>query len=148
MSVRIVRARIEHAPAIAQNLSEIGVTEIENLGRAEEEIADEIEASLYSQVGLYKGKVACIWGVRVVNLLESTGFIWAVTTKIVEEQPFLFARHSKITIDGLMAEFKILHGIVQPRHKRSIRWLKFLGFEILPKREMLGREYYPFIRRA
>jgi hypothetical protein len=146
--VEIKPVRDKYIPELVSNLSDIARADIEDFGRLEAKLADEIKGSIFTQVGLWRGQVGCLWGVRKANLLDRYGYLWAMTTNLVEEHPFIFARQSKMVIDQMMEEYDCLHGVVRPELKRSIRWLKFLGFEILPLQNLEGTNYYPFLRRG
>ena len=70
-------------------------------------------------------------GVTSVTLLSDTAYLWIVTTKVVEEHPFVFARYSQMFIRSLLQQqYTSIQGCVDPQFTKSVRWLKWLGFEI------------------
>lgn len=143
----IARAEPRHAELIAENLSVHAEKEFAGIDGVAA-LRGEIEGSILASVGIFKNEVAVVWGVRAASLFDHIGYLWLVSTKICDEHPFTFARHSKLVVDELMETFQCLHGLVEPKYKRNIRWLKFMGFEICHTQVINGERYHPFLRRA
>jgi hypothetical protein len=88
-------------------------------------------------VGKIDDEVACLWGVDQASLISSSAMIWLITTKVLEEHPFVFVRHSQIKLAELRKRYHYIHGVVQVENERSTRWLRWLGFK-LSEPEMFG----------
>ena len=100
---------------------------------------ERVQESRHCFVGRANGELAVLWGVLMPSLLTGIGVIWAVTTTVADEHPFVFARHSKLAVDEIKQHYTELKGLVDPRYKRSIRWLKWLGFEVGPITSFQGQ---------
>lgn len=142
---RVVKAPAlpEHAWAIAENLRDS--PDVERISFTDMQLA--LERSMTAQSWLLDGKLVCVWGIVPTTLTSLAGLVWMVTTKEADECPLIFARHSKMELDRIMQKYTMLHGVVKPSYARSIRWLRWLGFEILPSERMHGERVYPFVRR-
>ena len=82
------------------------------------------------QYGLVDGRVACVWGLIPPTLLSESAYLWLLTTDIVAEHKFLFVRNAQIYVGDMLKRYPTLYGDVGD--PRAIRWLRWLGAEILP----------------
>lgn len=129
--VEIKQARSEHAAAIVENLRDVNLHDLEfTASTALDILEDEIAKSIFAYVGMVDGRAVALWGVQSSGMVSGYGYLWLVTTKAADEHPFLFARRSKLFVDEISRSFKTLHGMVDPKFSRSIRWLRWLGFEV------------------
>lgn len=108
----------------------------------------EINDSLYCFTGLVEGRPAVIWGIKPPSLTSDVAYLWAITTTLVDEYPFVFARHSQEFIKLVSDKFPKLTGYVQNENERSKRWLKWLGFKIAPPVSYNSQFLCRFERRA
>lgn len=92
-------------------------------------VVNEFAASCFAFAGFIDGEVACVWGVRTSSLLNNSGYIWLLTTKLVEDHPFVFVRHSQRVLKELSLNFSTLCGYVLTDFSVSIKWLTWLGFK-------------------
>lgn len=127
MKIQIVDARPEWAPKLAEIVRKEQVEEITKYG--EDTLREQIERSVISKVGFVNEVPAIVWGVLMPSLTNGTAVLWALTTRHVEDHPFVFARHSKLEIERLRSTFAEIVGVVDCDFRRSIRWLRWLGFE-------------------
>lgn len=105
------------------------VHEIEVIGKEKKLILSQaIDKSLYVWAAQIGGKVACIWGLQVKNVMDDRAMIWMLSTELVLEHPFMIARHSKLFLETV--RFNTIYGYVYKDFERSIRWLKWLGFTV------------------
>lgn len=89
------------------------------------------------------GEVACMWGVRPADLMGWTGVPWMLGSEAVAQNGTLLLRHSRQIVARWRGMYPVLRNMVDARHERSIRWLRWLGFEIGPA-VPLGRGGLPF----
>ncbi len=80
--------------------------------------------------GLYNGRVMCIWGVGRVSYLSKEGIPWMLTSDLVDVHYREFLRSSARYMIEINKEAIILVNMVDTRNRKSIRWLKWLGFTV------------------
>lgn len=112
------------ARAFAVDLQEV----VDPTGSFKQAMANSAE----SWIVYFDGKPAVLWGVFLESLLSDEAIIWTVTTNVVEHYPLLFLRGSQQVVKYLLRHYEILTGKVDATYDRSIRWLRWLGFEVLP----------------
>lgn len=93
-----------------------------------------------------------MFGVACARALTFTGSPWLLTSHAMPRYSKTFLRGSKIFVEEWASEFPVLRNFVDVRHRRAIRWLEWLGFEVDRSREVLmgpGRSpFYKFEMRA
>ena len=119
---------------IKQIVSKMRLEEgIERVGLDKEAIVKSaVNEASYVFTALIDGKPACMWGIYQQTMLSDTAYMWLITTPLVEEHQFFFARKSYIYLAELKLHFRVIQGHVDSRFKRSVKWLKWLGFTIYP----------------
>jgi len=133
---------------ICENLRENSILDTELVGiKLVEEMASALEASLVAYAGFVDGDLIAIWGVKSSSMVSGYGYLWMVTTKTADEHPLVLARYSRRVIDYLLNHYSLLHGFVGWKYERSIRWLKWLGFEIGEPERHDKVMVRPFVRR-
>ena len=97
---------------------------------------DALKHSIYHTnrplTGLYTGKVMCIWGVGKIAYLSKEGIPWMLTSNLVDIHYREFLRQGRGLIEDMKKEAVILINMVDTRNRKSIKWLKWLGFTIHP----------------
>ncbi len=95
---------------------------------------DALKHSLYHTnrplTGLYNGSVMCIWGVGKITHLSKEGIPWMLTSNLVDTHYREFLMRGKSLIIDMKKEAVILLNMVDARNRKSIRWLKWLGFTV------------------
>lgn len=95
---------------------------------------DALKHSLYHterpRTSLYNGRVICIWGVGKVSFLSKEGLPWMLTSDLVDQHYREFLRRGSKYLVDMQKEAIVLINMVDVRNKKSIRWLKWLGFNI------------------
>mgnify|MGYP003625007109 CR=1 FL=1 len=74
------------------------------------------------------GEFVCMFGVGYAALVSDTGIIWMLGTDLIEQYKGAFIRHSKRYIEAMLTIYPVLSNYCDVRNKRTIRWLKFMGF--------------------
>jgi hypothetical protein len=106
-------------------------------------------ASALLYVGLVDGEPVCCFGVVPASLLTGIGCPWMVATPGVERVARRFALASAPVVEEMQALFPQLLNFVDNRNVKAMRWLEWLGFQLLPAMPM-GPDalpFRPFIRR-
>ncbi len=102
-----------------------------------------LEASRDATTGLADGRVVCMFGVGPAAIISTTGIPWLLTTDGVERHARAFLKRNKAVVAAMRAKYPLLRNYVDERNTVAIKWLKWLGFEILPA-EPFGVEGLPF----
>jgi len=76
----------------------------------------------------YDGKVMCIFGVNPIK--DQIGIIWLLGTKFFDEHGNVFIFRCKTVFDEVMRPYKYVLNYVYVENKKSIKWLRWLGFKI------------------
>lgn len=83
-------------------------------------------------VALADGAPLCAFGITPVSILSGSGCPWMVSTYALDNCAADFIRHCKHDLQSFFGEWQLLYNLVDARNVRAIRWLKWLGFKVLP----------------
>lgn len=117
-------------------------------------ILDSIRLSESAFTLFFDDEIAAIWGVvpiRKTVLTDPVGaVVWLLSGAVVNRHPMTFARISKRAIRWLDHRYPVLHNAVDCRYGAALRWVKWLGFEVLDPIPFghAGLPFCPIIRRA
>ena len=90
------------------------------------------------------GKLACIFGVAPLDgLLGRRGSPWMLGTPVIDRNPRVLIDMSPAYLDTMLGQYPHLINRVDARNRRSIRWLKWLGFTLHPA-QMFPGHTHPF----
>jgi hypothetical protein len=130
----ILPGRVEHAEALAAALRPADRAECEALVGHDNVLAcirESYEHSLWSLTACEPaGPVVAAWGVRPLSILASKGMPWLLTGQGIERHRLTFARASIFWKQAMHEDFDFLENHVDARYEVSIRWLRWLRFEI------------------
>lgn len=94
---------------------------------------------------LHEGDVGCIVGYSANNPLAYKACPWLLASPLVHRSPRYFLRASRSFLDSLLAKHELLTNVIDARHTRSLKWIKWCGATLYPATAM-GPEGLPFIR--
>lgn len=101
---------------------------------------------------LEQGRLLCIWGVREWRetlLGEPVGLVWMLGTRAL--RPRALVEASRVIVRNLLRDYVELQALVDARYRGTFRWLRWLGWQVLPA-VPVGAERLPFhpvrVRRA
>lgn len=148
----MVPATLDHAQELAWNMREADRQEVWAAAHYSPRQATffSLEASRDARVGLVDGRVVCMFGVGPAAIVSTTGVPWLLTTDLVKKHAGPFLRRNKRVVEEMLAAYPFLRNHVDERNTMAIRWLRWLGFEILLA-EPFGAEglpFHPFEMRA
>lgn len=141
---RVVAADSSHIAAIASRARHADRLELWASARqtpAQALLAGMAEGDAYT--GLIDGEPACMFGIVRANLLGGFGVPWLVGTDCVERNARAFLRESRPVFDALRTGYHVLANHVDERNTAAHRWLRWLGFTLLPP-EPHGPDGLPF----
>lgn len=106
--------------------------------------------SLKSWTAELDGEPCCIFGVATASLLFGEGVPWMMGTPTMDRGYGILVRETPRYIDQMLELFPYLSNHVYTGSKRSIRWLRRVGFEIHPPVPYgaKGALFHPFDMRA
>lgn len=122
----------EHIVELSKNLRESDKMEIQaSHGRPPyEAIRDSVAMSPEPLTGLVDGKVMCIFGVGVASPLSTKGSPWLLGSDLVDEHSKIFLKLNKVWLEAVKDRYEELENYVDVRNKKTIVWLRWLGFKI------------------
>ncbi len=143
--IDIVPATLDHAKRMAPNLRQADVDEILAASRSRplEALEKSLEFSREAWTALVDGEPACMWGAGPLGIFGGTGGIWLLGTDVIEKHPKKFLIESRRFLEIISTVYIKLSNYVDARNTVSLRWLKWLGFEI-SEPEPFGAEGLPF----
>lgn len=94
---------------------------------AEEKLHNFVSLSASVFIGKIDDKVACVWGFIQPSLLSQQAYMWLLTTKMVEEHPFIFIRRAQRHVQEMLKLYPLLVGECRVEDRAAQRWLKLLG---------------------
>jgi len=109
----------------------------------ENAVKTSVNLSTYSKTGLVNDELVCMWGVCPISLLSSSGSPWMLGTDLIKKKQRIFLRRSKPWLDDIRKDYRYLENFVDERNVMSIKWLKWLGFE-MDEAEPYGIHGEPF----
>jgi len=86
-----------------------------------------VDTPRWCWTGLRDGVPVCIFGVSALSLLDGTGVPWLLGTEGLDAK---FLIKGKAIVRLLQKEFPNMVNYVHVDNKKSIRWLKWVGFTI------------------
>lgn len=134
MKVEIVEAGFCHVMEALGNLREHERAQCEKMWGAEieKEAARIYAQSLLTYAGLMDGKCVVVWGVYSPRILADEGYVWLLGTRLIEEHPIVFLRHSRQALALIRPIFRQLYGVVLTEFECGRKWLEWLGFDVGP----------------
>jgi hypothetical protein len=87
------------------------------------------------------GEPVVIFGILNPEEGESV-YSWMGATEKIKDAPFQIARKSKHVINELKYFYKTIVGFVDKKHEVSVKWHKFLGYNLEEKVTDNGDGYY------
>jgi hypothetical protein len=99
--------------------------------------------------GLADGKVLCVFGVSDVgDPSGDVGAPWMLGSDLLVVHQRKFLRHCAECVEKMQTMFPVLQNHVDERNITAIRWLRWLGFVILPTEAHgpYGLPFHPFER--
>lgn len=147
----VIPANINHVEHLHQRLTKETVQELWAVNRLlpRDALIEGLTKSYAPKVGMYNGLPVCMYGVIHLTLLSRIGIPWMLASdyfyNLVSQTKHarFFLKGSKEYIKQIKSENALLISYVDKRNKKSLKWLKWLGFEIGPE-QFYGPDKLPF----
>lgn len=104
-----------------------------------------IMCSRFSWAFEVDGELACLLGIVEGSMISSFGIPWMLGTTVLDKNVGVLIRHSRKYYEEVKGKYAHLVNFVDARNTKSIRWLKWLGFEFGEK-QLMGVANMPFYR--
>lgn len=121
MKVQIIRG---HSVDVGDALRRSPVGDIPG---ANEIMDNYLESSIDVFTGFADDQVACIFGLIAPTVLSDRAYLWMLHTNLVEQNKFLFIRHSQIWVRRVLQTYNEIYGHALLGNDPGIRWLRWLG---------------------
>jgi hypothetical protein len=147
--IEVVPATLEHARAI--RLRPGDAMEIAALGETRESaFAKTLGRSIWAETYLIDGEPAVMRGVILPCLVGTVANAWLMSGEPIERHRKSFMALTALGIDRLRGDYDLIVSYVHADYARSIRWLRWLGFEIGAARPTgpLGAPFHEAVLRA
>lgn len=115
-------------------------------GRTRATLLQSVEVSTLVWSHYLGDDLLSVFGVAPLNLLAGEGAVWLMGTRLLERHPSALVRQAPEYISRMRQVFPRLVNAVDARNTKSVRWLRRLGFTLLPARPMgaAGLPFHPF----
>ncbi len=95
-----------------------------------ESIERSISTSEYAWTGFAGGRIAFIGGVTARQFYSEKRIPWLLGTPAIDDNPASFLRFCRRSWPGIRERFPVLENHVDARNAKTVRWLRWLGFDI------------------
>jgi hypothetical protein len=142
---KIVPATVPHAIELAKHMREPDKEEIWAAAHEtpENAILCSLGVSRDAKTGFANDRLICMFGVGSEMICSTTGIPWLLATDELERCARPFLRRGRKVVGEMMNGYQLLRNYVDARNTAAIRWLGWVGFEILPS-EPFGVDRLPF----
>jgi hypothetical protein len=144
---KIIETTPEHLDHIVQNIRKPDLAELwASCLQTPDVVARKgLERSEVVMTGMIDDEPVCVWGVVKESMLFNAGTPWMIGSKALDRNATKFLRHCRPEVMKLLDNYDILENYVDARNRRSIQWLRWLGFNI-EEAEPYGVFKLPFHR--
>lgn len=89
------------------------------------------------------GELIALFGFIPRGAMSDAAHPWLVASDKIDRIPGILTRLSRRYCSRVLAEYPVLFNFVDARNRRSVRWLKRIGFSVRPA-EPFGKAGLPF----
>ena len=129
-------ATVADAEHLAPRLRQADIDEVEAATGSDplEALLTSLRHSEEAFVWEVDGEVVCMFGVAGASLMSDRGSPWMLTSDVLVHHARVFLRGAREAIAYWKKDYSYLCNFVDARNTQAIRWLQWLGFDILPPR--------------
>ena len=144
MDRRIVQAEACHLVAMAGRLREEDVRELEDAygENAYFVLGQSFAASVLCWAAVVDGETIAMFGVTPRGPWPA-GRPWMIGTKDLDRHRFKFSKGCAAVVQEMLGTFPSLENVVDQRNRKTVRWLKWLGFDF-GKTILVGQKNLPY----
>ncbi len=134
MNITVETATAAHVPLLLGGLSEATSGEIKKLipeADLSQVLIDAIGRAKEADVFFANGKIICLIGIGIPNVLSGEAFPWMIPHKQnLEEVKWQFLAASKRWVEAANERYPVLTNVVIATNTQALKWLKWVGFTI------------------
>lgn len=131
-SYALVRATQAHVDQLVADMRDEDAAECAAFGLTPAQALSRCLASRNTLAGVADDKTVAIFGLRTGDYHPRLSLIWLLSSREANAHKIAFARWSKAFVDDKKHTHKWMGNFVDARYEKSVKWLKWLGFEIRP----------------
>jgi hypothetical protein len=105
-----------------------------------------VKVSRDTYAGKMDDEVVCIFGVAPVTVLGTIGIPWMLASDLLPQHSRAFLRANRPYIHEMRNKYSLLINFVDARNTDSVRWLRWLGFDVARFPTTYGPYGLPFFR--
>jgi len=145
--ITVEPATQEHALQIAAAMSAQTVQECEGHGLTPEQaVLYSLQTSMVADTAIMDGKPIAMWGLCPRSLVGERALLWMLDTPAVQGP----GRKALLTLSRYFTEwsldrYPVLECLIDNRHDKALRWVKWLGFRPTGGTVRLGAQAVEFI---
>lgn len=110
-----------------EDVAELRATGLSPLGG----LLDSVRQSDQPMAVVVGESVAAMFGVAPVDILSGVGAVWMLSGYAVDmASPLVFLRRCRAELEQLLARWPKLINAIDARYVRSVRWARWLGFDV------------------
>lgn len=135
----LVPATEAHALDLAANLSSGSMLECQQMGwNPGPHCVYVLRTSAYVFAAVEDGRCFCMFGCYPDSLVADSGQVWLLTAATLPKERIRMAMATRHYLPYIRNRFTKIYGWVYEGNAVSIKWLKWLGYEISPETTPLG----------
>lgn len=142
--LKVVPLKIQHAFDLAPNLrpeDKIEVQATTNVSEEQTLVYGALNSAPGYTVLTQDGIVACF---GVVPTENENGLVWLLGSGLIEKIKVSFLKETIKYTQQMLYRYKILYNYVDANYEKSIKWLKWSGYQFAPEPWLYGIEQKPF----
>lgn len=130
----IVPATLNHIPWVANHVRPEDRVELRDLYGHDPFSALTLSyfVSDWAMTGLVRGEPVCMFGVAPADGQPGVGRPWMIGTSLLDRYQVVFLRNCRPQVARMQENYPLLENWVDRGNKRALRWLRWLGFGMMP----------------
>lgn len=145
MISEVVNSEPWHIEPIAARIRQSDLNEVWAVGLvlARPALELSLRTSEVKRTWMVDGKPEAMAG---ITRQGDNGLVWLLATDVAEVYPHQFLRASRRELNAVRDNYDRIHNFVDARNVKSIRWIKWLGFDVTPAMPFgrLGKPFHYF----
>lgn len=149
MKLYVRRAEKADIPIVAKNMREADKREIWRSHRSTPE--QSLELGMKGDVCLafcVDDQPVALFGVTRYTVMSPKGVPWLLGTDGIRLAVKYFLKESRKYVEAMNYSYKVLENYVDKDNELSVRWLKWLGFDLKEEIEVHGHTFIRFEKKA